>query len=299
VQSPDDEIYKAINRGHAVEDVAIATRLLKDSAFKVLYHLMPGLPGSGYRKDLKNLRKIFLDERFKPDMVKFYPCLVIEGTPLYNEWKEGNFSPLTEKGAVKLLAQIKSELPRWVRVMRVNRDIPSNIISAGVKKTNLRQLVREELSAQGKRCSCIRCREAGLKQRDGKVDFSDAKLSAEFYGASGGEEAFISFESRDALFGFLRLRKPFEPFMKQIGPRTALVRELHVYGKALPIGGRSEESLQHRGIGKALMEEAERISTEKFGARKLVVISGPGVKEYYRKNFGCTRDGQYVSKRLK
>lgn len=298
VQNPDDEIYKAVSRGHSVGDVVESTRLLKDSAFKVLYHLMPGLPGSDYSRDLKNFRKIFSDPDFKPDMVKFYPCLVIKGTKLYDEWEKGGFSPMVEGEAAKLLAQIKSGLPKWVRVMRVNRDIPGNIVSAGVNKTNLRQLVQEELRAHGMKCNCIRCREAGLRQREGRVDFSGAKLCAEFYGSSMGEEAFVSFESKDDLFGFLRLRKPFEPFRKEIGSRTALVRELHVYGKALQLGEKSSASAQHRGIGKKLMNEAEHIARERFDGNKIVVISGLGVKEYYRKNFGYGKEGPYVSKKL-
>jgi elongator complex protein 3 len=148
------------------------------------------------------------------------------------------------------------------------------------------------------KCNCIRCREAGLKQRDEKVDFSGAKIVSEFYNASGGEEAFISFESKNGLFGFVRLRKPFEPFRKEIGQRTALVRELHVYGKALPLGKKSGESTQHRGVGKKLMHEAERVAREKFDSDKIVVISGLGVKEYYRKNFGYRKEGPYVSKNL-
>jgi elongator complex protein 3 len=130
-------------------------------------------------------------------------------------------------------------------------------------------------------------------------EFSKAKLSAEFYDASGGEEAFISVESKDSLFGFARLRKPAEPFLSQVTSRTALLRELHVYGKALPLGGRDAESSQHKGIGKELMLEAERIAKERFGANKMVVISGLGVKEYYRKNFGYKKEGPFVSKSLR
>jgi len=299
VQNPDDVIYKKINRGHSVKDVVDSTQLLKDSAFKVLYHLMPGLPGSSYKKDLKNFRKIFSNPKFKPDMVKFYPCLVIKGTKLYDEWKKGNYVPLDELKAAKMLAEIKSEIPKWVRVMRVNRDIPSTVISAGVMKTNLRQLVEEELHKQGKKCNCIRCREVGLQSRFEKTaDVSDAKLCEEFYEASNGEEAFVSFESKDSLFGFLRLRNPAKPFMKEISPRTALIRELHVYGKALPLGEKSAESSQHQGIGKELMVEAEQLAKEKFDAKKIVIISGLGVKEYYSKNFGYKKEGPYMSKKI-
>jgi len=308
VQNPDNVIYKKVCRGHSVGDVKNSTQLLKDSAFKVLYHLMPGLPGSTYKTDLKNFKMIFSDPMFKPDMVKFYPCLVIKGSELYNEWKRGEFVPMDAIKAAKLLAEIKSTVPKWVRVMRVNRDIPSTVISAGVMKTNLRQLVEEELHKMGKKCNCIRCREAGIVARGGvsasgrgdekEVDVNKAKIQKEFYDASMGEEAFISSESRDALFGFVRLRKPAEPFLKEITQNTSLIRELHVFGKSLALGKHDKESPQHKGIGKELMLEAEKMAKEKFDAKKMVVISGLGVKEYYIKNFGYKKDGAFVSKKI-
>lgn len=299
VQNPSDVIYKLINRGHTVEDVISATERLKDSAFKVLYHLMPGLLGSTYKSDLKNFKSIFTNPSFMPDMVKFYPCLVIKGTKLYDEWKKGNFSPMEEVEATKLLAEIKSEIPPWVRVMRVNRDIPSTVISAGVKKTNLRQLVESELEKNGKNCNCIRCRESGLRERDNKeVDVSKAKICTEFYSASNGEEAFISYESKNSLFGFVRLRNPANPFLKEISSSTALIRELHVYGKALPVGKNDEDSVQHKGIGKMLLFEAERIAKERFDSNKMLIISGLGVKEYYKKNFDYKKEGSFMSKKI-
>jgi elongator complex protein 3 len=167
----------------------------------------------------------------------------------------------------------------------------------------LRQLVHAELLKRGKKCNCIRCREIGLSFRDKNIDFEKefekAKLGTEFYSASKGEEAFVSFESRDNLFGFVRLRVPFSPFMKEISGNAALVRELHVFGKGLPLGERSFESFQHRGLGKELMLEAERIAKEKFSCDKMVVISGLGVKEYYRKQLGYKKAGSYMAKSLK
>ncbi len=298
VQNPDDEIYKIIKRGHSVLDVARSTEKLKDSALKVLYHLMPGLPGSNPRKDIKNFKKIFSDSSFKPDMVKFYPCLVMKNSPLYDDWKKGNFVPITEKQAVKVLLEVKSVVPKWVRIMRVNRDIPGDIISAGITKTNLRQTVQASMEKHGLKCNCIRCREAGLQSRSKEIDFSKAKMHSEFYEASKGEEAFISLESEDSLFGFVRLRNPANPFLKNISSRTALIRELHVYGKALSLGGKDSLSTQHRGFGKELMQEAERIAKERFDANKIAVISGLGVREYYRKNFGYKTDEPFVSKKI-
>jgi elongator complex protein 3 len=305
VQNPSDEIYKKVNRGHTVKDVVDSTQLLKDSAFKVLYHLMPGLPGSDYKTDLTNFKKVFSDQEFMPDMVKFYPCLVIKGTKLYDDWKNGKYSPIEEKEAIKLLAEVKSSLPKWVRVMRVERDIPGNVIEAGIKKTNLRQLVEKELVEQGKKCNCIRCREIGLGMRDKPKSFSfeeelsKAKLKTEFYDASFGEEAFISYESKDHLFGFVRLRDPFKPFMPQLSKKTALVRELHVYGKSLSLGEKDSLAAQHQGLGKKLMEEAQEIAKNRFSSNKMAVISGLGVREYYKKNFGFKKKEPYMLKTLK
>jgi elongator complex protein 3 len=297
VQNPDDLVYQKINRGHLVQDVIESTQLLKDSAFKVLYHLMPGLPGSSYKKDLKNFEKIFTNPLFCPDMVKFYPTLVLKNTCLYDDWKKGVYVPLSEKKAINLLAKIKPKIPKWVRVMRVNRDIPSTVIEAGPKLTNLRQMVHVKMKEEGVECNCIRCREAGLKSRDFENKLSDAKLMTEEYFASLGKEIFISYESKKALFGFARLRIPHSPFRPEITKSTAIIRELHVYGKTLGVGKKGE-SIQHKGVGKLIMAEAEKIAKEKFDAKKMVIISGLGVKEYYIKNFGYKKDGPYVSKKL-
>jgi elongator complex protein 3 len=235
-------------------------------------------------------------------MVKFYPCLVIKGTKLFDEWKKGNFSPLKEDDAIKMLVELKSSLPPWVRVMRVERDIPGNVIEAGIRSTNLRQLVEKELHLEGRKCNCIRCREIGLGSRGKKINFEDelgkAKIKTTFYDASCGEEAFVSFESKEHLFGFVRLRNPASPFLKEISDKTALVRELHVYGKGLPLGSRSIDSMQHQGLGIQLMQEAERIAEEKFSSNKMIVISGLGVKEYYRKQLGYKKAGSFMGKKI-
>ncbi|HNV00993.1 MAG TPA: tRNA uridine(34) 5-carboxymethylaminomethyl modification radical SAM/GNAT enzyme Elp3 [archaeon] len=299
VQHADDLVYKKIQRGHSVEDVINSTSRLKDSSFKVLYHLMPGLPGTTPKKDLKNFKKIFKDPNFKPDMVKFYPCLVIKNSELYNEWKKGRFNPISEKDAIYVLSEIQKEIPPWVRVMRINRDIPGNIISAGIKTTNLRQVIDEYMKKNGIVSKDIRSREAGLLSRDKEIDYSKAKIKRIFYESSSGEEVFISMESKDALFGFVRLRNPANPFIKSIKSKTSLIRELHVYGKALSLGKKDEESTQHRGFGKELMDEAEKIAREKFDSKKIAVISGLGVRNYYKKQFNYKIEEPFVSKILK
>ena len=131
-----------------------------------------------------------------------------------------------------------------------------------------------------------------------KKEFDKAKLNTEFYNASEGEEAFISMESKDNLFGFVRLRNAAKPFVKPITPKTALIRELHVYGKALSIGEHEDSAAQHRGLGKELMAEAQRVAKERFGSNKMAVISGLGVREYYKKNFGFKKEEPFMVKKL-
>jgi len=301
IQNPDDRIYMLIERGHSVKDVVNATRLLKDSAFKVTYHFMPGLPGSSPKKDLSAIKKIFSNPDFKPDSLKIYPCLVIKGTKLFELWKKGEFSPLKTEEAVKLVSKIKESVPRHVRIMRVQRDIPHNLVDAGVLKTNLRQMVSEEMEKHGKKCMCIRCREAGLLSLHKNIEegLESAKIFVDSYSASNGKEFFISLEDkkRSVLYGFTRLRIPFRPFRKELLKKTALIRELHVFGKALPLSSSSFESFQHRGIGKTLLEKAEEIASKDFGSKKLAVIAGLGARPYYYA-LGFSPDNFFVSKKL-
>jgi elongator complex protein 3 len=300
VQNPDDKIYSLIKRGHSVKAVSDSTKLLKDSAFKVCFHLMPGLPGSSFSKDISNFKKVFSDPSFKPDMVKIYPCLVMPNTKLYDLWKKGEFNPLSSKDAIQLVSKVKEIVPPWVRIMRVQRDIPANLIACGVKKSNLRELVLNEMQKNEKFCNCIRCREAGVQKSLGKkFDLNKFKLSVQEYDASDGTEFFISYESpkKDILAGFCRLRIPANPFRKEITDSSALLRELHVYGEALELGARKNEAVQHKGIGKMLLNEAERIAKDELEKKELIVISGLGVKEYYKKQ-GYRTKGCYVAKKL-
>ena len=304
VQNPDDHTYKMNVRGHTVNDVVNATQLLKDSCFKVAYHLMPGMYGSSYENDLENFKKVFSQQEFMPDMIKIYPCLVMPNTPLYRLWKQGKFEPLSTEMAAEMVAELKRFIPRHVRIMRIQRDIPTTVISGGVKNSNLRQIVEQKRIEKGIKCNCIRCREAGLKSYHSGKEFptENAKLLREDYAASNGNEIFLSFEetSNDALFGFCRLRIPDNPFRKEITGKTGLIRELHIYSKALELSENpGNNEMQHRGFGKALIKEAERIAEEEFGCNKMAIISGLGVKEYYRKQLGYEKEGPYVSKALR
>jgi len=301
VQIPSDKIYEKIERGHTVKDVVDSTQLLKDSCFKVCHHLMPGLPGSSPKNDIRLFKKIFSEQEFRPDMIKIYPCLVVKGTKLYDLWIEKKFQPYDTEKAVKVISEIKKIVPKWARIMRIQRDIPTTSIEAGVMNSNIRQLAVCALEKQGKKCNCIRCREAGLKGNREKTesDIFNSKIFVEKYDASNGKEIFVSVEDKnqDTLFGFGRLRIPFRPFRKEIDSKTGLLRELHVYGNVVPLGKSAIETVQHRGIGKKIIEEIEKISSEEFEMKKLLVISGIGVKEYYRR-LGFRDDGFYVSKKL-
>jgi elongator complex protein 3 len=214
VQNPDDNIYQLVGRTHTVADVVEATRLAKDSGLKIVYHMMPGMPGSDLKKDMAAFKQIFENPAFKPDMIKIYPCLVIEGTKAYQWYQQDKYHPYTTEEAATLIAQIKEIIPPWVRVMRVQRDIPAGLILAGVKKSKLRELAKEKLREQGGVCRCIRCREVGHRLiADGvKADLEKVKIYTQTYDASDGTEVFISAEDKtnDVLLGYLRLESPSE-----------------------------------------------------------------------------------------
>jgi len=302
VQNLSNRVYDLIKRRHTVEDVVEATRVLKDAGMKVLYHLMPGLPGSCYRADLEAFKKVFFNANFKPDMIKIYPCLVIEGTELSKWWKNGTFNPYSTEDAVRLIAEIKELVPPWVRIMRVQRDIPAQLVEAGVRKSNLRQLVMKRLALKGKVCRCIRCREVGHKQLRDKTEPSPENiqvLSTEEE-ASEGVDVFISAEEpvNDVLVGYLRLRMPSNKAHRPeiISERSSIVRELHVCGALVPVGEHTPEAWQHKGYGSRLLDEAKRQSKER-GKSKVVIISGLGAKRYFKRR-GYKYDGPYMSKVL-
>ena len=301
VQNPNDQIYQLVGRTHSVADVTQATQIAKDSGLKIVYHMMPGMPGSNPQKDLAAFQEIFTNPAFKPDMIKIYPCLAIAGTKAYEWYQKGTYTPYTTEEAANLIAEIKKFIPPWVRVMRVQRDIPARLILAGVKKSNLRQLVDKKLSEQGTKCQCIRCREVGhrLEISNVKPDLNNVKVFSEQYEASQGQEIFLSTEDKEnnVLLGYLRMRIPSEQAHRPeiTAMPSAIVRELHVYGPLVPVGKHFDGAWQHKGYGTVLLAEAERLARDVFGVKKLLVISALGTRRYY-KRFGYERDGVYVSK---
>ncbi|MEM4134268.1 MAG: tRNA uridine(34) 5-carboxymethylaminomethyl modification radical SAM/GNAT enzyme Elp3 [Candidatus Micrarchaeia archaeon] len=305
VQLPDDHVYKLTKRGHTVKDVVDATKRLKDAGFKVGYHLMPGLPGSTIENDLKRFNEIFYDERFMPDQLKIYPTQVMKGSELELWYKEGKYKAYSDDEILYLLKEIKLMVPKWVRIMRVMREIPPSFITNGTRKIDMRNLVYDELKKEGKTCKCIRCREIGFSIVKGKISreevqkisSDDLYLIVDKYRASGGQEYFISYEYKDFLFGLCRLR------IIDGNKDFAFIRELHVYGPELRIKSPTESTstkkaipVQHSGLGRKLMQKAEQIAKEN-GIKKLLVISGVGVREYYRK-LGYELEGPYMAKVL-
>ncbi|MBU0591172.1 tRNA uridine(34) 5-carboxymethylaminomethyl modification radical SAM/GNAT enzyme Elp3 [Candidatus Micrarchaeota archaeon] len=305
VQHPNDSIYKLIHRGHTVQDVKNATKELKDSAFKVLYHIMPGLPGSDRKKDMAIVKRLFSDQAFKPDMLKIYPTLVIDGTELHNMLQRGEYMPYSTEEAADIISEFYRYIPKYVRVMRIQRDIPASKINSGVKNSNLRELVEHQIREKGIVPQEIRYRE--IRKRAGLSGFELKRLD---YNANNGKEIFLSYENDDELIaGFLRLRLPEESNRKEINGKTALIRELHIYGPEIPLkvrnfdgttnnkaNGSDDNHAQHHGLGSNLLKEAEDIAID-AGKENMVIISGVGVREYYRKH-GYVNCGPYVSKKL-
>ena len=346
VQSIYDPILKLNKRGHTVKQVAEATKLLKMAGFKVMYHLMPNLPGSTPAKDLKMFRELFSQPDFQPDLLKIYPCIVTKDAPLYRFFKQHKYKPYTEKQLKNLLIKIKQTVPYYVRITRLIRDIPAESIVAGNKITNLRQIIQNEIQNTSKACKCIRCREAGHQFQNskfnlpaGKAGIKNLKLFIDKYKASDGLEYFLSYESknRKVLYAFLRLRINPAPFFEVLNLKeriypislharsklrgirercginddistnfipelkgAALIRELHTYGQITPIGMKGE--VQHLGLGKKLMIEAEKIvktlnQVQGDKIKKIAVISGIGVRQYYQK-LGYQLEGSYLTKKL-
>ena len=304
VQNPSDEIYGLVGRTHTVQDVVEATRIMKDAGLKIAYHLMPGLPSSNLEKDLKAFKEIFGNPDFRPDMIKIYPCLVLKGTKAYEWYREGKYEPYTNEEAANLIVEIKRIISFWVRIMRVQRDIPAPLIVAGVNRSNLRQLVQQKLREQGVRCRCIRCREVGHRMMIDKVKVNSDKVEilTTKYLASEGEEIFVSAEDleNDVLIGYLRLRVPSEKaHRREVKAKPcSIVRELHVYGPMVPVGKHLAKAWQHKGYGGVLLAEAERITRDDYGLGKVLVISALGTKQYY-KRFGYDYDEVYMSKMLR
>lgn len=291
VQTVYDDILTITHRGHTLADTKRSIQQLKDLGFKLNFHIMPGLPNSDEKRDIAMFHELFENSGYMPDMLKIYPCMVLPGTALEGLFKKGKFKPLETKKAAELIVELERIVPSWCRIMRVQRDIPTHKTTAGVDRTNLRQYVDALAKERGIQCRCIRCREIGRKKATAQT-----MISVIDYEASGGTEFFISADAGDALVGFCRLRFPKEALRPEITPSSAIVRELHIFGSAVAIGERDGKASQHKGWGRRLLAKAEEIAAA-HGKDKMIVISGVGVREYYRK-LGYVQEGPYMVKHL-
>lgn len=287
VQSLDDRILALNKRGHDVAAVREALGLLRTAGFKLHLHWMPNLFGATPDSDREDFARLFDDPAIRPDELKIYPCSLIAGTELYDQWQAGHYAPYALGELVALLADVKPTIPRYARVNRLFRDIPAHHIQEGVRASNLRQIVQQELARRGARCGCIRCREV----RRRTVGPDELTLRTTTYETDLTTEHFLEFVTSPAsaeaglTAAFLRLSLPHHAlagsraFLPEIAGH-ALIREVHVYGPALAIGGDSEGAPQHSGLGTRLLEEARRVSRE-AGYRHLSVIAATGTRTYY------------------
>lgn len=290
IQSVYDDVLEAVHRGHTAEDSKRSIQILRDLGFKINIHYMPGLPLTDHARDMAGMRQLFTNPGYKPDMIKIYPCMVAPGTALYHQYKKGEFIPLSTEEAARRIAGFYAFVPEYCRIQRVQRDVPTKFWEAGVDLTNLRQYIDEKYP--------VKCRDIRAREPKGKtINWDKTELKVLEYEASGGKEFFISAEDteNDLLIGFCRLRFPFQHLRQEITPKSALVRELHVYGTATAIG--DEGSVQHKGWGRKLMEKAEQVALEQ-GKNKIVVISGVGVRQYYQDKLGYRQEGPYMVKNI-
>lgn len=280
IQSIYENILEQNQRGHGVKEIVKATQILKNAAFKVSYQMMLNLYGSDPKKDIAMFQELFSNPNFRPDCLKIYPCALVKEAALYKKYLQGEYKPYSEKTLVETLKAIKKIVPRYIRIERIIRDIPSPlIVEGGARISNLRQILEEDMRQEKWHCECIRCREIQNKNWQEKI-----KLFREDYDASDGQEVLLSFENQkqEHLYSLLRLRLPKEL------RRAALIRELHTYGQAIAVSKKTTQNSkdnaisQHKGLGKKLIKEAEKI-VKKNGYKKIAIISGVGVREYYRK----------------
>jgi len=294
VQSLDDKILKLNNRGETVQDSREAMRQLRLAGFKIHAHWMPNLLGATPESDVTDFGRLWRDTALRPDELKIYPCMLLENTELFEFWQRGDYQPYSEEEIIEVLIACKLQVPAYVRINRIVRDIPTTNVVEGMTKANLRQVVQRHMAKRGLKCRCIRCREV----RRRPVDPDQLSLREEVYKTDATIEHFLSFETSDHIAGFLRLSLPKPGMALPISELSghAMIREVHVYGPALPIGEASNGEAQHIGLGRQLIGKAQEIARD-AGFSQLAVISAIGTREYYAR-LGFELDGLYMTKVL-
>jgi elongator complex protein 3 len=294
VQSLDDRILRLNNRGETVQDTRNAIRLLRLAGFKIHAHWMPNLLGATPDSDVKDFGQLWQDLALRPDELKIYPCMLLENAELHEYWQRGEYQPYSEEEITEVLIACKAQVPPYVRINRVVRDIPTTNVVEGLKKANLRQIAQQRMTERGMKCQCIRCRE--IKRRN--VDLDALTFHDLPYETDATDEHFLSFETERHIAGFLRLSLPKPgvqvPVEQLVG--QAMIREVHVYGPAIPIGESSSGKAQHIGLGSRLIDKAKKIA-RMADYRRIAVISAIGTQEYYAKH-GFESDDLYMSAAL-
>jgi len=298
-QSLDDRLLKLNKRGHTAEETLRAVGQLRAAGFKVVLHWMPNLLGATLDSDREDFIHLW-NNGYCPDEIKIYPTQLIENSELFTIWQQGDYTPYTTEELIQLIADLKLTIPRYCRVNRVIRDIPSNLIAAGNKRSSLRMDVRQELDRRGEHCQCVRCREV----RGEQIDPSSLIFHDLAYETPASQEHFLSFDTPgDKLAGYLRLSIPDLTKNKEVRQnmpdleKAAIIREVHVFGQALPVGGGEAGAAQHSGLGTRLIQAAEKIARDR-GFGRLVVIAAVGTRRYYEKR-GFTRGTHYFWKELR
>jgi len=294
VQHTNNKVLQKINRGHTIECAYDAIKLLKNNCYKVDIHIMPNLPGSSYDIDKIMLEEVLYDQRIQVDQYKIYPTAIVPFTRIKRWFDEGTYIPYDDMLLYELIKEFKKKVQKYKRLNRIIRDIPGHYIEGGysTKFVNMRQLLQDDMRTNNWGCKCIRCREI-----KGNIlsSLDNIKLNIEIYRASDCNEYHISFDTdcdKNYLIGFLRLRlsglssvSEEEDNNLQVLPSIkgcALIRELHVYSNLNSVGDNIEGSMQHKGFGKQLVAKAEEIAANN-GYRRIAIISGTGVRGYYRK----------------
>lgn len=292
IQSMNDTVLALNRRGHDAQATRDAFRLLRLAGFKIHGHWMANLLGATPESDVADYRSLWDDPALRPDELKIYPCMLVENAELYAYWQRGEYQPYDEETLIDLLIQCKTITPRYTRLTRVIRDIPTTNVVEGNKKANLRQIAQQRMAKRGLRCDCIRCREVG---RD-PVDADALQLHVLRYETDATTEYFLSYDTPDdRLAGFLRLSLPHSaesaPLPEVAG--HAMIREVHVYGPSLRIGRNNPDAAQHSGLGAALIDHAKQLARD-AGYDQIAVISAIGTRGYYAKH-GFTHTGLYMT----
>jgi elongator complex protein 3 len=297
VQSLNDEILEKNRRGHSVNDTKEAFRLLRTAGFKIHAHIMPNLYGSNIKQDIDDFLKLCSKE-YHPDELKIYPTSIIPNTYLEELYSRSEYEPYSKNELLEYFVKTLPHTPRFVRLTRIVRDIPSDEIVAGNKATNFRQMAQQRIEELGLEVNDIRSREI----RGEEITWDDIEEEVITYESSVSNEFFISYITKDdgKICGFLRLSIPNKEvseknFIEEL-QNSSIIREVHVYGILVNIGEDSEGQPQHLGLGKKLIERAEDISKEN-GFKTISVISAIGTREYYEKR-GFERGDLYMMKSI-